>query len=116
MADKQEGVTVAPAADFYLCEPIEREALKPPPKSLLMMPQNLGPTMPLSISKVLASWKPKSDEADQPAYKTGDIITHREASQSTFKPRLSDVELLFVHATMILGEVKGLVKEKKEEK
>jgi hypothetical protein len=113
--DEMPAVIVTPAAGFYLCEPISRDMFNVPGR-LALAPAKM-PTMPLSISKVVAMWKPDDkDEEGDPIYTLGDVIIHRESAQNTFRPDPRSPPLLFVHFSMIVGKVRGLVKDEKEDK
>lgn len=107
-------LTVVPSVDFYLCEPIHRDMFKTPGK-LALTPTKI-PTMPLSVSEVVKVWKSTGDKADAvPVHAVGDIVIHREEHQNTFRPDPRFPEFVFVHSTMILGKVEGLVKAKSKE-
>ena len=109
-------IIVTPANEFYLCKSISREMFNMPGK--IQTSSTSVPHMPLSVSKVLAVWPPQDQDKTLigdvaiPVYMPGDVVIHREQQQNTFAPHPLSPKLLFVHSTMIVGKVRGLVKDK----
>jgi len=112
---KEDQAVITPANGFYLCRPLKVADLIVPVK--ISMPEMLEKIKALSMSQILAIWQPADakqvenhsrNDTEIPEYTVGEVIIHREQGQNTFQAYASSRPLIFVHHTMVMGQIEGL--------